>query len=94
VNNLFMRCPDWRSILESPTLYAFDEDHMTGLVRAAAAAREIRFGSAFWQSHDAQAGHVPTPQMSLLEDGALYDRVKQQPTMMFHFHKYRQWPVS
>lgn len=94
INRLFRQYPNWQALLESEQMHGFDEIEFNGVVQRASDAGEIRFKSAFWQSHDVQPGHNPTPQMSLLPDGALFDRVTQQETMMFHFHRYRQWPIS
>ena len=94
VNNLFRERADWKEILEANRMYGFDEIEFSEVVVKAAEEGRIRFKSGFWQSHDTQPGHNPTPQMSILPDGTLWDRVKQQETMMFHFHRYRQWPIS
>ena len=93
VNNLFKERNDWAEILEDNKMYGFDEIEFNRVVQQAAAKGRIRFKSAFWMSNDTQTGHNPTPQLGLLQDGSLWDRAKQQETMMFHFHRYRQWPI-
>lgn len=93
VNNLFRERTDWPEILEANRMYGFDEIEFSDVVVSAAEEGRINFKSGFWQSHDVQRGHNPTPQMSIKPDGTLWDRVTQQETMMFHFHRYRQWPI-
>jgi hypothetical protein len=103
VNHLFMGVPDWREQLSSPKMTAFDEHAFSQHVKRMAHAGEIRFKSAFWQSHDKQRGHVPKPQLRLEVDGTLRDLVTGNETMMFHFNRRvdetlpfwgRTWPVS
>lgn len=94
VNNLFREQRDWTEIFEDPGHYGFDEIHFTEVVLRAADEGRIRFGSAFWQSHDTQPGHKLVPRLSIKSDGTLLDMVTGKETMMFHFHKYRRWPIS
>lgn len=94
INNLFKRVPGWQSFLESPTMFGFDEIQFNTVVQQASTNRELRFHTAFWQSHDCQERHTPIPRMDLLPDGTLYDTATQSETMMFHFHRYRNWPCN
>jgi len=93
VNNLFRRVPDWELLLSDAEMYGFDEIHFNRIVQQASAAGEIRFKTAFHQSHDTEPEHFPVPRMRLEEDGTLLDLAKNKETMMFHFHRYRKWPI-
>ena len=94
VNELFHRT-QWRSVFSDPSdhVYGFDEGEFNQLMREEAAAGQIRLRSAFWQSHDGLPWHQPYPKVRLQENGALFDEAQQQELMMFHFHRYRQWPL-
>lgn len=103
VNSLYRKVPGWQRIFKSEIFHGFDEGAFNAVVRDAAAAGELRFKSAFWQSHDKQPGHVPTPRLSLRNDGALVDQEKDEEVMMFHFNRPvdsgqpfggRRWPVG
>jgi len=93
INNLFRRVDDWEKLLSSQTMYGFDEIQFNAVVREAAEDNLVRFETRFWQAHDTQAGHTPTPNMRLLADGSLIDGATGHETMMFHFHRYRKWPI-
>lgn len=94
VNSLYRRVPGWQDIFRGQEFHGFDEGAFNAEVQRARARAGLRFKSAFWQSHDTQPGHVPVPQLDVLQNGALFDRAKHEEVMMFHFHRYRQWPVS
>lgn len=85
---LFREHPDWKACFEDERMWGFDEIPFSKTVRSSG----LRFKSAFWQSHDTQPGHA-VPQLSLLADGTLIDHVTNRETMMFHFHKFRKWPL-
>lgn len=99
VNNLFREYADWRAVLETEHYYGFDETEFSGVVNAAAQRGEIRFESAFYQEHDKQPWHVPTPRVALCSDGSLRsthqgDEINGEEIMMFHFNRWRQWPCA
>lgn len=94
INGLYRRTPWWEEIFQSEKFYGFDENAFNAEVQRARQYAGLRFKSAFWQSHDGQSGHDAFPQLSVLSDGALIDRVTGKETMMFHFHRYRRWPIS
>lgn len=95
VNNLALEYDKWKELLEETTVkpaYGFDEGTFSEMVVGAHNAGRLRFKSAFWQSHDKQSGHL-LPRIKILEDGTLWDEVKNEETMMFHFNRSRQWPL-
>lgn len=94
VNALYATVPGWVGLLSDATMYGFDEIQFNRVVQEAAFSGRIRFETAFWQSHDCQSAHVPVPKMTLKPDGSLIDRTTNSETMMFHFHRYRQWPID
>jgi hypothetical protein len=94
VNNLFRKVDNWQALLSSPVMCGFDELNFDRAVQRAVSDREIRFKSAFWQAHDCQERHVPIPKVKLLPDGTLMDTAINREIMAFHFHRFRQWPVS
>lgn len=102
VNDLFKGVIGWQDQLEAAQMTAFDEHDFSHHVNQCARRGEIRFKSAFWQSHDKQRGHVPVPQLRIEEDGTLRDLATGADTMMFHFNRKvnngpfggRTWPVS
>lgn len=97
VNSLFCRFDDWRTVFESDHFYGFDETEFSEIVKQASAKGEIRFKSAFNQSHDKQCQHLPVPRMRIRDDGALIDVPLGKEVMMFHFNRRdveRTWPVS
>ena len=94
INGLFRRVDEWQNLLSRATMCGFDEIQFNQAVQKAAEAGEIRFKTAFWQSSDTHEGHTPTPHMTILPDGSLIDKVTGRETMMFHFHRYRQWPID
>lgn len=97
VNSLFRRFENWREVIESDHFYGFDETEFNVVVRKARDAGDIRFQSAFWQSHDKQRQHLPKPKLKLLDDGTLMDTGINREIMMFHFNRKdiaHTWPVS
>lgn len=92
VNSLFREVPEWKSIFQSPHFYGFDETRFNAAVHIAAARGEVRFKSSFWQSHDKQWGHHDKPRMEL-RGRELWDQVKNQEVLMFHFNRSRKWPI-
>jgi hypothetical protein len=93
VNALFRRVPGWQDIFQDQAFHGFDEGAFNAEVQRARGYAGLRFKAGFWQSHDTQPGHDGTPQLSILPDGGLLDRVTGRETMMFHFHRFRRWPV-
>jgi hypothetical protein len=91
INGLYRITPNWREIFLDKEFHGFDEGAFSRIVSV---VPSVRFKSAFWQSHDKQWGHHDRPQMTLKLDGSLYDRVKHEEVMMFHFNRSRQWPIS
>jgi hypothetical protein len=94
VNALYRRAPMWQEVFQSSNFYGFDEGVFNAEVQRARKYAGLRFKSGFYQSHDTQPGHDGVPQLGVMSDGALLDRVTGKETMMFHFHRYRQWPIS
>lgn len=94
VNGLFRRVENWQNLLSDATMCGFDEIQFNAAVQRAARAGEIRFETAFYQAHDCQEGHIPTPNVRLLADGTLMDNVTGKEAMMFHFHRHRKWPIN
>lgn len=88
VNKLFYRVPFWKEILEIPKLMAFDEIHITKLLRT---TDDIRFKSGYLQENDKQSDHIPTPQVRLKDDGTLINTKTGNEMMMFHFNRTREW---
>lgn len=99
VNALYRSVPGWRDIFQSSDFHGFDEGAFNNEVQR---TKDIRFKSAFWQSHDKQSGHYPEPRLVLLPDGTLRDLYRQEEIMMFHFNRKRsdepfggrRWPLS
>lgn len=91
INTLYREVPGWQKIFAGSRFHGFDEGPFS---RIAAATAGIRFKSAFFQSHDKQSGHHDRPQIELRADGSLFDFVKREEIMMFHFNRSRQWPLS
>lgn len=93
VNRLFFQVPGWKEIFESPKFHGFDEGAFSRRVVEADREGIIRFKSSFWQSHDKMPGHTEKPRIHLESDGALWDEVLDKEIMMFHFNRYRKWPL-
>lgn len=109
VNNLFFHNPAWRTVFKSTEYCAFDEQGFSETVFQSQPAG-IRWKSAFWQSHDKQPWHLPTPRVHLEPDGTLIDggmtvtydpppvgAIKPTETMMFHFNRKdvpKRWPIT
>ena len=88
VNKLFYRVPFWNKILEEPRLLAFDEIHITNLLRT---TDDIRFKSGYLQENDKQPDHIPVTQVKLLDNGKLINTKTGNEMMMFHFNRTRKW---
>ena len=88
INNLFYNVRGWKEILSDTKLRAFDELHMTNLLRV---MPDIKFKSGFLQENDKQICHSPIPKIKLLDDGTLLNSETGKEMMMFHFNRTRKW---
>lgn len=87
VNELFRTAPGWREQFEDRTFHGFDEAGFAEAVRRS----DLRQMYRYWQAHDNQPGQRP-PQIELRIDGTLYDRVRREEVMMYHFRQTKRWP--
>lgn len=92
VNNFFKQYEGWQYIFTDEGYHAFDEQAFSRLVMQKAKEGTIRFHGAFYQEHDKQDIHNPTPQLSI-KDGRLVNRATGAEMMLFHFRRTKQWPL-
>lgn len=93
VNNLFKEYPEWIEIFQDEKYHAFEELKFSELVLKVKAEGRIRFIDRFWQEHDRQPDHMPSPKLKLKENGSLINAVTGNEMMMFHFRRTKKYPL-
>lgn len=86
VNELFLEAPDWPICLTDGGNYGFDEQGFSRTVKKARDEKRLKVKFEFWQSH----GYNP----KLHREGKkLFDDLKGEEIMMFHFNREKKWPL-
>ncbi len=121
VNTLYKSIPHWKDILSYPRcigcetgdidshfLYGSDEILMTNVVRKANYIRFLYPTHYPMLSHDRLEQHVPTPKLSMKDNGALYELFRDtldnsqyeharpfigREIYLFHFSRTKKWPL-
>lgn len=92
VNTYFMEHPNWKEIFQDHDYHAFDEGDFSRMIMERRDRDAFRFHGKFYQEHDNQAVHCPTPNLRL-EDGKLFNSVTNEEMMIFHFKRTKTWPI-
>ena len=119
VNNLFRLIKNWKDIVgqrecgacvtdgHQHRIFASDEIVMTDIMKEVKDHVRYRYPQYYpWSSHDRLEIHVPTPKLSLKEDGSLWELIGDTKTknwehhrpfigreiMYYHFQDTKQYP--
>lgn len=98
INNLFRLFDGWEQVLSTTKYFGFDEAEFSVLVDDLHRRKYLRFGSDFLQHHDKMPQHYPTPRLTIDPHNhaliSMSPRLELEEIMMFHFNRFRQWPVD
>lgn len=87
VNELFMRCPDWKERMEEPDATGWIEKGYSTMVDRLHHEGEINRLYTHYQSRDPNLWEDMT-----FKDGKLYDDGEE--VMTLHFNRYKQFPLE